>query len=65
MTHSRTASILRFCHTFKYNGFSKFKVKLQLYYESINQAQIAEVDETQHIHFLEHSSESFLDRKIE
>lgn len=64
-THTSTASILRFCHKFECNGFSEFKVKLQLYHESINQAQIADVDETQHIHFLERVNEPFLDHKIE
>lgn len=64
-THTSTASILRFCHKFECNGFSEFKVKLQLYYDSINQAQIADVDETQHIHFLERVNEPFLDDKIE
>ncbi len=64
-THTSTASILRFCHKFECHGFSEFKVKLQLYADSLNQAKITDFDETQYIHFLERVSEPFLTKKIE
>lgn len=63
-THTSTASILRFSHKFECSGFSEFKVKLQLYFQSLGQAKIADIDETQHIHFLERVNEPFLDKKI-
>ncbi|MGC6768978.1 MurR/RpiR family transcriptional regulator [Enterococcus sp. LJL128] len=64
-THTSTASIQRFCHKFECNGFSEFKVKLQLYTESLHKAKVADVDERQYIHFLERVNEPFLQGKIE
>jgi len=63
-THTSTASILRFCHKFECNGFSEFKVKINLYYNSIQQIEIADTDETQFVNFLERAKEPFMTRKI-
>ncbi|WP_321388163.1 MurR/RpiR family transcriptional regulator [uncultured Enterococcus sp.] len=64
-THTSTATIQRFCHKFECSGFAEFKVKLQLYADSLQKAQVADVDETQYIHFLERVNEPFLKEKIE
>ncbi|MBP1048411.1 MurR/RpiR family transcriptional regulator [Enterococcus sp. BWM-S5] len=64
-THTSTASIQRFCHKFECNGFAEFKVKLQLYADSLQKAQVSDVDEAQYIHFLERVNDPFLKDKIE
>lgn len=63
-THTSTASILRFCHKFECNGFSEFKVKLGLYHTSIQQIEIADIDEHQFIHFLERVNQPLIANKI-
>ncbi len=63
-THTSTASILRFCHKFECNGFSEFKVKLGLYHTSIQQIEIADIDEHQFIHFLERVNQPLIADKI-
>ncbi|KAF1304522.1 MurR/RpiR family transcriptional regulator [Enterococcus saccharolyticus] len=57
-THTSTASILRFCKKFECEGFSEFKIKLQMYNETINQSQkVRAVDESAFINFIHRTSE--------
>lgn len=58
-THSSTASVLRFCKKFECEGFSEFKIKLQLYKESLKDDHpIHAVDESAFINFIHRTSES-------
>ncbi|MGC6769108.1 MurR/RpiR family transcriptional regulator [Enterococcus sp. LJL128] len=65
VTHSSTASILRFCRKFECEGFSEFKVRLSLYLESqSHQTTIHTVDETSFSHFIQRSTESFYQERL-
>ncbi|MBP2098305.1 MurR/RpiR family transcriptional regulator [Enterococcus rivorum] len=65
-THSSTASILRFCKKFGCEGFSEFKIKLNLYQESLAQQPTSHaVDETSFAHFIQRSTESFYQERIQ
>lgn len=65
-THSSTASILRFCKKFGCEGFSEFKIKLNLYQESLAQQSTSHaVDETSFAHFIQRSTESFYQERIQ
>lgn len=59
-THSSTASILRFCRKFGCEGFSEFKIKLNLYRKSLAEPVTTHaVDETSFTHFIQRSTEAF------
>ncbi|WP_088840580.1 MurR/RpiR family transcriptional regulator [Listeria sp. ILCC797] len=55
-THVSTTTILRFCRRFKCNGFSEFRVKLQLYAEEQKRTRIDMSDETTYIDFLQRTA---------
>ncbi|EAK8940687.1 MurR/RpiR family transcriptional regulator [Listeria monocytogenes] len=55
--HVSTTTILRFCRKFSCNGFSEFRVKLQLYLEEQKLAQIDMADETTYIDFLKRTAQ--------
>lgn len=55
--HVSTTTILRFCRKFGCNGFSEFRVKLQLYLEEQKLAQIDMADETTYIDFLKRTAQ--------
>lgn len=64
-THTRTASIIRFCKKFQCAGFSDFKVKLRLYIdkaESLNET--ADLDESLIINFMQRTTEKIYQQKI-
>ena len=64
-THCSTASILRFCRRFNCEGFSEFKVKLNLYLAAQSQPQkIHAVDETAFSNFIQRSTEDFYQQRI-
>ncbi|MGX7162973.1 MurR/RpiR family transcriptional regulator [Enterococcus massiliensis] len=64
-THTSTASILRFCRKFECEGFSEFKIKLQIYRESLTEdTAIHAVDESAFINFIHRTSESQFQEKI-
>ncbi|WP_239256611.1 MurR/RpiR family transcriptional regulator [Listeria ilorinensis] len=56
--HVSTTTILRFCRKFKCNGYSEFRVKLQLYAEKQKMAHIDMSDETTYIDFLKRTAQS-------
>ncbi|KAF1295664.1 RpiR family transcriptional regulator [Enterococcus sp. JM4C] len=64
-THSSTASVLRFCKKFDCEGFSEFKIKLQLYKESLTEEHpIHAVDESAFINFINRTSETNFQEKL-
>lgn len=57
-THTSTASILRFCKKFDCEGFSEFKIKLQMHYEELaKQPVVRAVDESSMIDFIQRTTE--------
>lgn len=65
LTHTSTTSITRFCKKFECATFSEFKVKLQLYHDSLQEVRVSEVDESQYIDFMERLTHPFLTEKVE
>lgn len=64
-THTSTATILRFCKKFDCDGFSEFKIKLQLYQENLEtDPAIHAVDESAFLNFIHRTSEEQFQRKI-
>lgn len=64
-THTSTASILRFCRKFECSGFSEFKIKLQMYKETLTQdPAVHAVDESAFINFIHRTSEKHFQEKI-
>lgn len=63
-THSSTASILRFCKKFECDGFSAFKIKLQIYRDQLREQQIPTLDETAILNFILRTKEPFFQEKI-
>ncbi|EOH93401.1 hypothetical protein UAW_02649 [Enterococcus haemoperoxidus ATCC BAA-382] len=65
-THSSTASILRFCRKFGCEGFSEFKIKLNLYRKSLAEPVTTHaVDETSFTNFIQRSTEAFYQERIQ
>lgn len=65
-THSSTASILRFCRKFGCEGFSEFKVKLNLYRKSLAELVTPHaVDETSFTNFIQRSTEAFYQERMQ
>jgi DNA-binding MurR/RpiR family transcriptional regulator len=64
-THTSTATILRFCKKFECDGFSEFKIKLQMYQkEGGNDATIHAVDESAFVNFIHRTSEAQFQTKL-
>lgn len=55
-THTSTASISRFCRKFKCHGYSEFKIKLRMYYDSLEQPINYTKDVSMLIDFLRRTS---------
>lgn len=65
-THTSTASILRFCKKFECEGFSEFKIKLQLYKDNFMPSEIAHaVDESAFINFIHRTNEERFQRSLQ
>ncbi|EFI84125.1 Uncharacterized HTH-type transcriptional regulator ybbH [Listeria grayi] len=65
-THCSTASILRFCKKFDCAGFSEFKIKLRIYLEEMEEIpKTHTVDESAFMNFIQRSSESFYQERID
>lgn len=64
-THSSTASVMRFCRKMDCNGFSDFKAKLRMYFESNKQRKTMPIDETAIINFVERSMGASYQAKIQ
>lgn len=65
-THTSTASILRFCKKFECEGFSEFKIKLQLYKDSFVANEIVHaVDESSFVNFIHRTSEVRFQKSLE
>lgn len=63
-THTSTTTILRFCRKFECEGYSEFRIKLNLYKDQQKQSFISQIDETALINFLTRATESGLTEKI-
>ncbi|SFH92014.1 MurR/RpiR family transcriptional regulator [Pisciglobus halotolerans] len=63
-THTSTTTILRFCKKFECDGFSEFRVKLQLYKEQQHQSHLQPIDETALIDFFKRAMEPAFNEKI-
>lgn len=63
-THTSTASILRFCKKFDCVGFSEFKIRLKLYYQSEATISIPSNNPSEYIEFFERSAEPNFQNKL-
>lgn len=63
-TYTSTASILRFCKKFECDGYTEFRIKLQMYHKLNPHPPLKNDDETAYINFLHRSSQSFYQNKI-
>lgn len=63
-TYTSTASILRFCRKFECEGYTEFRIKLQMYHKLHPQTALKNDDETAYINFLHRSTESYYQDKI-
>ncbi|WP_115346433.1 MurR/RpiR family transcriptional regulator [Listeria grayi] len=62
--HVSTTTILRFCRKFECNGFSEFRVKLQIYAEKQKKTKVDMSDETTYIDFLKRTAEPQFKMKV-
>lgn len=62
-THTSTTSILRFCQKFECEGFSEFRIKLQLFLKDKKTA-VTPVDETAFIDFIKRTTQEAYQEQI-
>lgn len=63
-TFTSTASILRFCRKFECQGYSEFRIKLQLFIKEHRDASIEKCDETVYIDFLQRTTQASYQNQI-
>jgi len=62
-THTSTTTILRFCNKFDCNGFTEFKIKLQMFLKE-NKKTVAQVDESAFMNFISRTTQGPYRQKI-
>jgi len=64
-SHTSSAAVWRFCQTFECGGYSEFRFKLKNYLKTQEkEKKISDVDETILINFLQRSSESVIEDRL-
>lgn len=63
-THTSPTSILRFCRKFECEGFSEFRIKLNIYLKKQKENSIEGIDETAMIDFIHRTTQSIYQERI-